>query len=83
LRRLTLQLTPFGSTPTQVDYDDYRDAGSGVKLPFLIRTTPGSAGAVLAVSSTIRVQKVEENAPMDSSKFVKPQSKPPAAARPQ
>jgi outer membrane lipoprotein-sorting protein len=83
LRRLTLQPTPFGSTPTETDYDDYRDAGSGVKVPFMIRTTPGSAGAVLAVSSTIRIQKVEENAPLDSSKFVKPQSKPPAAARPQ
>ena len=76
LRRLTLQPTPFGNTPTQVDYDDYRDAGKGVKLPFIIRMTPGSAGAVLAVTSTIRVQKVEENAPIDDSKFVKPQSKP-------
>ena len=78
LRRLTLQPTPFGNTPTEVDYDDYRDAGSGVKLPFVIRTTPGSAGAVLAVSSTIRIQKVEENAPIDGSKFVKPQSRPAA-----
>jgi hypothetical protein len=83
LRRLMLQPTPFGSTPTQVDYDDYRDAGSGVKLPFIIRTAPGSAAAVLAVSSTVRVQKVEENAPMDGSKFAKPQSKPAAAPRAQ
>ena len=82
LRRHTLQPTPFGSTPTQIDYDDYRDVGSGVKLPFIIRTTPGSAGAVLAVSSTIRIQKVEQNVPIDSSKFVKPQSKPAPAARP-
>jgi len=84
LRRLTLQPTPFGSTPTEIDYDDYRDAGAGVKVPFVIRITPGSAGSVLAVSTTIRVQKVEENAAPDSSKFVKPQSKPAApAARPQ
>jgi hypothetical protein len=83
-RRLTLQPTPFGSTPTEVDYDDYRDDGSGVKLPFVVRMTPGSAGAVLAVTSTIRIQKVQENAPIDDSKFVKPQSKPAApAARPQ
>jgi len=85
LRRLTLQPTPFGGTPTQTDYDDYRDAGSGVKLPFLIRMTPGSAGAVLATSSTIRIQKVEQNAPMDNSKLARPQPKPapppaPAAA---
>jgi outer membrane lipoprotein-sorting protein len=80
LRRLTLQPTPFGSTPTEVDYDDYRDAGSGAKLPFVIRMTPGSAGAVLAVNSTIRIQKVEENAPIDSAKFAKPQSRPPAPA---
>jgi len=84
LRRLTLQPTPFGSTPTEIDYDDYRDAGAGVKVPFVIRLTPGSAGSVLAVSTTIRVQKVEENAAPDSAKFVKPQSKPAApAARPQ
>jgi photosynthetic reaction center cytochrome c subunit len=82
LRRLTLQPTPFGSTPTEVDYDDYRDDGSGVKLPFVVRMTPGSAGAVLAVSSTIRVQKVQENAPVDDSKFVKPQSKPAITAAP-
>jgi photosynthetic reaction center cytochrome c subunit len=82
LRRLTLQPTPFGNTPTEVDYDDYRDAGKGVRLPFVIRMTPGSAGAVLAASSTIRIQKVDENAPIDDSKFVKPQSKP-APARPQ
>jgi hypothetical protein len=84
LRRLTLQPTPVGSTPTQVDYDDYRDAGSGVKMPFTIRMTPGSAAAVLAVTSTLRIQKVEQNAPIDDSKFVKPQSKPAAPpARPQ
>jgi hypothetical protein len=65
-----------------VDYDDYRDDGSGVKLPFIVRMTPGSAGAVLAVSSTIRVQKVQENAPVDDSKFVKPQSKPATTAAP-
>jgi len=82
LRRLTLQPTPFGSTPTEVDYDDYREDGSGVKLPFVVRMTPGSAAAVLAVSSTIRVQKVQENAPVDDSKFVKPQSKPATTAAP-
>jgi outer membrane lipoprotein-sorting protein len=80
LRRLTLQPTPFGSTPTEVDYDDYRDDGSGVKLPFVVRMTPGSAGAVLAVSSTIRIQKVQENVSLDDSKFVRPQSKPAAPA---
>jgi len=82
LRRLTLQPTPFGSTPTEVDYDDYREDGSGVKLPFVVRMTPGSAAAVLAVSSTIRVQKVQENPPVDDSKFVKPQSKPATTAAP-
>jgi hypothetical protein len=85
LRRLTLQPTPVGSTPTEVDYEDYRDAG-GVKMPFTIRMTPGSAASVLAVTSTLRIQKVEQNGPIDDAKFVKPQSKPvpPAAApRPQ
>ena len=82
LRRLTLQPTPFGSTPTEVDYDDYRDDGSGVKLPFVVRMTPGSAAAVLAVSSTIRIQKVQENVPIEGTKFVKPQSKAEAPAAP-
>ena len=83
LRRLTLQPTAVGSTPSQVDYDDYRDSG-GVKMPFTIRMTPGSAASVLAVTSTLRIQKVEQNAPVDDSKFVKPQSKPAAPpARPQ
>lgn len=83
LRRLTLQPTPVGSTPTQVDYDDYREAG-GIKLPFTIRTTPGSSASVLAVTSTLRIQRIEENPPIDDSKFVKPRSKPtPPPARPQ
>ena len=40
LRRLTLQATPLGNFPSAVDYDDYRDTGSGVKMPFLISATP-------------------------------------------
>jgi hypothetical protein len=53
-----------------------------VKLPFVVGVTPGSAASVLAVSSTIRIQQVRENAPIDDSKYVKPQSKPAAPAAP-
>lgn len=75
LRRLTLLPTELGNSPWQVDYDDYRDAGSGVKVPFVIRMIPGTSAAVLAKQSTIRVSKIQENVPMDAGKFAKPQSK--------
>ena len=75
LRRLTLLPTELGNSPWQVDYDDYRDAGSGVKVPFVIRMIPGTSASVLARQSTIRISKIHENVPMDAGKFAKPQSK--------
>jgi photosynthetic reaction center cytochrome c subunit len=75
LRRLTLLPTQLGNSPWQVDYDDYRDTGSGVKFPFVIRMIPGTSAAVLARPSTIRVEKVQDNAPIDGGKFANPQSK--------
>ena len=37
LRKQTVLPTPIGDSPFQMDFDDYRDTGSGVKVPFLIR----------------------------------------------
>jgi hypothetical protein len=73
LRKITVMPTPAGNSPTQIDYDDYRDTGSGVKVPFLIRVSNPPDNTV-----TTRVQKVQDNAPIDSSKLAKPAPKPAA-----
>jgi hypothetical protein len=75
LRKQTVLPTPIGDSPFQTDFDDYRDTGSGVKFPFLIRMNPASARTELAPEATLRVIKVEDNVPIDSAKFVKPASK--------
>jgi hypothetical protein len=67
LRKITVVPTPVGNLPTQTDYDDYRDTGSGVKIPFLIRVTNAPNQRV-----TTHIQKVQDNAPIDNSKFAKP-----------
>jgi hypothetical protein len=63
-----------------VDYDDYRDTGSGVKIPFVIRSIPGAPYSLYSLfsHSTMRVQKVQDNAPIDNAKFTRPQSAPAA-----
>lgn len=75
LRKFTFVPTAAGNSPFQVDYDDYRDTGSGVKYPFLMHLEPASPRLELATHSTIHVQKVEDNVAIDEAKFIKPQSK--------
>ncbi len=75
LRKQTVLPTPIGDSPFQTDFDDYRDTGSGVKFPFLIHMNPANARTELAPEATLRVIKVEDNAPIDGAKFVKPASK--------
>ena len=77
VRKLTALSSPVGDNPFQVDYQDYRDAGNGVKVPFLIRVVPATPRTEFGVVAMIRVQKVEENVPIDNSRFRKPQSKTP------
>jgi photosynthetic reaction center cytochrome c subunit len=60
--------TPLGRLPTQIDYDDYRDA-NGVKIPF--RWTLARPGGRF----TIQVSDVKENVPVADSKFEKPAAK--------
>ena len=43
LRKQTVLPTPIGDSPFQMDFDDYRDTGSGVKFPFLIHMSPSNA----------------------------------------
>jgi photosynthetic reaction center cytochrome c subunit len=79
VRKETALPTPLGNNPMQVNYEDYRDTGSGVKFPYLITIYPANEDSVPATSATIRVTKVQDNAPLDNAKFAKPEAKPVAA----
>jgi photosynthetic reaction center cytochrome c subunit len=83
VRKRTVLQSPLGDMPFETDYDDYRDTGSGARIPFWIRTIPATPRSAFASRSSIRIQKVQDNAPIDDGKFTKPASKPqPPAARP-
>lgn len=81
LRKWSSLPTPLGDAPFQVNYDDYRDTGSGVRFPYLISTNPAGPRLEPSTSVTIRVTRVQDNAPLDSSKFTKPESKTAAAGQ--
>jgi photosynthetic reaction center cytochrome c subunit len=81
LRKWSSLPTPAGDAPFQVDYDDYRDTGSGVRFPYRITTNPAGPRLEPSTSVTLRVTKVQDNTPLDSSKFVKPESKAAAATQ--
>jgi hypothetical protein len=72
LRLVRYAETPLGRNPTQIDYADYRDA-NGVKAPF--RWTLARPGNRF----TIQVEQLQQNVPVDESKFAMP---PPAAQKP-
>ncbi|MGC2183245.1 MAG: c-type cytochrome [Terriglobales bacterium] len=69
LRMLRYSDSPLGRNPTQVDYSDYRDEGK-LKVPFQ-RTisTPRSR-------YSIRIEHVQDNVPVDDSKFTRPAATP-------
>jgi len=58
-----------------MDFEDYRDTGSGVKIPFVIHMNPANPRTELAPNATLRITKVEDNAAIDGAKFVKPASR--------
>ena len=72
LRKQTVLPTPIGDSPFQMDFEDYRDTGSGVKVPFVIHMNPANARTELAPNATLRVTKVEDNVAIDSARFAKP-----------
>ena len=76
VRKITALQSVFGEVPFETDYDDYRATNSGVKIPFWIRSIPGAPRSAYASSMNVRIQKVEDNAPIDDAKFAKPPSKP-------
>jgi photosynthetic reaction center cytochrome c subunit len=57
--------SPLGRVPTQVDFGDYRNV-EGIEIPFL-RTVkqPGE-------SSTMQMERIQQNVPIDDTKFAKP-----------
>jgi hypothetical protein len=75
LRKQTVLPTPIGDSPFQMDFEDYRDTGSGVKIPFVIHMNPANPRTELAPDATLRITKVEDNTAIDSAKFVKPASR--------
>lgn len=62
-----------GANPTQIDFSDYRDV-SGVKLPYrwVVTWTDGR--------STIELNELRVNVPIDATKFAKPTLTAPKAA---
>jgi len=72
IRKITVVPTAGGDLPAQADYDDYRDTGSGVKIPFTTRIIPAVMGESVATPATIRIVKVQDNVPIDNAKFAKP-----------
>ena len=65
VREMRYAESPLGLNPTQIDYSDYRDL-DGVKTPFrqAISRPRGS--------STIQIEQMQQNVPIDQSKFAKP-----------
>jgi hypothetical protein len=57
----------LGVNPEQIDYSDYRDV-SGVQVPFRITISEPTS------TSTIQIDQVQDNVPIDEAKFSKPPS---------
>jgi photosynthetic reaction center cytochrome c subunit len=76
VRTIRYAETPLGRNPTQVDYADYRAEG-GIKLPYQW-TLSRPLGRF-----TIQVTEMQQNVPIDDSKFIKPAAAPaPAEQKP-
>jgi len=69
LRLVRYAETPLGRNPTQIDYADYKET-DGVKIPY--RWTLARPNGVF----TIKVDKVQQNVPVDEKLFVPPSEGP-------
>jgi len=69
VRVLRYTETPLGLNPTQIDYADYREDG-GVKTPFRWTIARPSG------SFTIQIEQMQQNVPIEDSKFAVPASAP-------
>ena len=81
LRKWTYVDTASGKSPYQLDFEDYRDTGSGVRIPFTVRMAPSSPRIELEPTSTLRITNVQDNVSLDAATFVKPAPPPAAPAR--
>jgi hypothetical protein len=81
LRKWTYVDTASGRSPYQLDFDDYRNTGSGVKIPFVVHMSPAGPRTEIEPTSTLRITSVKDNTPIDDAKFVKPMPTPQPAAR--
>ena len=63
----------FGDVPYATDYDNYREAGNGVKVPYTIHIV----GPTRPDCAAITIDKVQLNVAIDNSKFAKPESRTP------
>jgi hypothetical protein len=70
LRHQVISPSAVGNVPYAVDYENYRDAGNGVKVPYTIHIV----GPSRPDCANITVDKVQLNAAIDNSKFAKPAS---------
>lgn len=75
LRLVRYAETALGRNPTQIDYADYRDA-DGVTIPY--RWTLARPGNRF----TIQIDRVQQNLPVDDSKFTPPPMPPPPDGKP-
>ena len=65
VRTMRYAESQLGLDPQQMDYADYRDV-DGVQVPFRITVSqPGS-------TSTIRIEEVQQNVPIDHNRFARP-----------
>jgi hypothetical protein len=67
--------SPLGLVPTQIDYDDYRTV-DGMQTPY--RRTVARPGE----SSSIQLEQIRQNIPIDEAKFGRPTSSTAAPRRP-
>jgi photosynthetic reaction center cytochrome c subunit len=81
VRKSSYLETAVGKSPLQVDYSDYRLTNGGVKVPFLVKMAPAGMRTEIEPTSTMRVTRVVDNAPLDDAKFVRPMPTPPPARR--
>jgi hypothetical protein len=73
VRQVRYAESPLGLYPTQIDYADYREQ-NGVKIPFVWTIArPG-------VSSTVELESVAQNVPVDEAAFAPPPAPEPNAA---
>jgi photosynthetic reaction center cytochrome c subunit len=80
LRKSTALATQAGNSPYEVNYDDYRDTGSGVKFPYRITMNPAGPRIELAPTATLVVARVQDNVAIDDNKFAKPVTQSPTTA---